>query len=182
MFSSLLLCAALAVGQTGNPAPTAPPEPSPGSGTTLALPASLFPSPADQPPPAPAGPTEPPRRAMPSPFDSPPLPGSEYQGYPLIGVPPDFTIWPLMQALQGTSLDDALISNRIRFYGWVTVEGNLSTSKNSQHAGLLLDSPQQRRYGPGRLPPRAQRWTRCRPTTSTGASAPPCSTASTTAT
>ena len=29
---------------------------------------------------------EPPRRAMPSPWDSPPFPGSEYQGYPLIGV------------------------------------------------------------------------------------------------
>jgi len=68
---------------------------------------------------------------MPSPFDSPPFPGSEYQGYPLIGTPPDFYMWPLMQALQGTYLDDALISNKIRFYGWLTAEGNLSTSKNS---------------------------------------------------
>jgi len=33
-----------------------------------------------------AGP-EPPRRALPSPWDSPPFPTSEYQGYPLIGVP-----------------------------------------------------------------------------------------------
>src|SRR5258706_1168096 len=30
---------------------------------------------------------EPPRRAMPAPLSSPPLPGAEYQGYPLIGVP-----------------------------------------------------------------------------------------------
>jgi hypothetical protein len=71
------------------------------------------------------------RRAMPSPFDSPPFPGTEYQGYPLIGVPPDNTRWPLMKALQGTPFMDLLDSARIRAYGWVTVEGNWSTSKNS---------------------------------------------------
>jgi hypothetical protein len=74
---------------------------------------------------------EPPRRAMPSPFDSPPFPGSEYQGYPIIGVPPDTSRWLLMKALQGTWYDDVLDSQRIRMYGWVTVEGNWSTSKNS---------------------------------------------------
>jgi hypothetical protein len=72
-----------------------------------------------------------PRRALPSPFDSPPLPGSEYQGYPLIGVPPDNTMWPLMKALQGTPGGDFLISNRTRFYGWVTAEGNWSTSRDA---------------------------------------------------
>jgi hypothetical protein len=75
--------------------------------------------------------TEPKRRAMPSPFDSPPLPGSEYQGYPLIGVPPDYTIWPLMKAIQGTPAAGLLNDNRIRIYGWVTAEGNLSTAKNT---------------------------------------------------
>src|SRR5262249_31360487 len=30
---------------------------------------------------------EKPRRALPSPWDAPPFPNSEYQGYPLIGVP-----------------------------------------------------------------------------------------------
>jgi hypothetical protein len=71
------------------------------------------------------------RRAMPSPFDSPPFPGSEYQGYPLIGVPPDTTRWPLMKALQGTPFMDALDSAGVRVSGWVTVEGNVSNSKNS---------------------------------------------------
>jgi hypothetical protein len=79
--------------------------------------------------PKPAG--EPPRRAMPSPFDSPPFPGSEYQGYPIIGVPPDNTMWPLMRALQGTPIGDYLITNKTRVYGWVTGEANVSTSKQT---------------------------------------------------
>jgi Putative beta-barrel porin-2, OmpL-like. bbp2 len=193
MFSSLLYCAVLAVGQSADmppqtpgserPAPptwpypsgrsfaspdnsprtepssplppptlpnSTPVAPTPGAPgvpqqvpTTLAeqdapaenigitLPASLFPSPSDQPPaPEKPAPKEY-RRAMPSPWDSPPIPGSEYQGYPIIGVPPDFTMWPMMKALQGTYLDDALIANKIRVYGWVTAEANLSTSKNA---------------------------------------------------
>ena len=103
-------------------------NPPPNAGVSFGLPTTLFPPPVDQ---APKTVETPYRRALPSPWDSPPIPGSEYQGYPIIGVPPDFTIWPLMKELQGTYLDDALISNRIRFYGWVTVEGNLSTSKNT---------------------------------------------------
>jgi hypothetical protein len=71
------------------------------------------------------------RRALPSPFDSPPFPGSEYQGYPIIGVPPDNTVWPLMKAIQGTPTGDILNSNKIRAYGWITAEANWSTSKNS---------------------------------------------------
>jgi hypothetical protein len=160
MIESLLLCGALAVGQApapvtppgwpypsgrtfsalDNPAEGAPPlalppapvaEPVAEPAPSLALPASLFPGPAEQAAPAAKPPEKPYRRAMPSPWDSPPIPGSEYQGYPIIGTPPDFTMWPLMKALQGTYLDDALISNKIRFYGWVTIEGNLSTSKNA---------------------------------------------------
>jgi hypothetical protein len=72
-----------------------------------------------------------PRRALPSPWDSPPFPGSEYQGYPLIGLPPDYTMWPFMKLIQGTPLSDLLLSEKIRFYGWVTVEGNWSNAKNS---------------------------------------------------
>jgi hypothetical protein len=71
------------------------------------------------------------RRALPSPWESPPFPGSEYQGYPLFGVPPDTTRYLLMRSLQGTWFGDLLDSQRIRMYGWVTVEGNLSTCKNS---------------------------------------------------
>ena len=40
-----------------------------------------------------------PRRAPPSPWDSPPFPTSEYQGYPLIGVPPSATEDPMHKAL-----------------------------------------------------------------------------------
>jgi hypothetical protein len=86
-------------------------------------------------------PAEEKRRAMPPPFDSPPFPGSEYQGYPLIGVPPDTTRWPLMKAMQGTFLGDALDTARIRTYGWVTVEGNWSTSKNSNTPGSYWIRP-----------------------------------------
>lgn len=32
------------------------------------------------------------RRALPAPFASPPFPSAEYQGYPLIGVPPSDTV------------------------------------------------------------------------------------------
>src|SRR5262249_52467289 len=39
-----------------------------------------------------------PRRAPPSPWDSPPFPNSEYQGYPLIGVPASSSVYPLLQA------------------------------------------------------------------------------------
>jgi hypothetical protein len=67
---------------------------------------------------------------MPSPF-GPPLPGSEYQGYPLFGLPPDTTRWPLMKALQGTPIQDFFDSLKIREYGWVTWEANWSTSAHS---------------------------------------------------
>jgi Putative beta-barrel porin-2, OmpL-like. bbp2 len=71
------------------------------------------------------------RRALPGPFASPPFPSSEYQGYPLIGVPVDTTRWPLMKAMQGTWLGDVLDSERIRTYGWINVSANVSNAKNS---------------------------------------------------
>jgi hypothetical protein len=74
---------------------------------------------------------EPKRRALPSPWSSPPFPGSEYQGYPLIGVPVDNTLWPLQKFMQGTYPGDLLNAARIRLYGWVTVEGNVSTDRFS---------------------------------------------------
>ena len=74
---------------------------------------------------------EPPRRANPSPWDSPPFPGSEYQGYPLIGVPYSTKEWPLQKALAGTALGQFLKDNRIYVYGWITASGNISSSKNS---------------------------------------------------
>lgn len=74
---------------------------------------------------------EPARRALPAPFESPPLPSAEYQGYPLVGVPPDNTEWPLMASFKGTLWGDLFKKNRIRMYGWFNGSGNLSNCKHS---------------------------------------------------
>lgn len=55
-------------------------------------------------------PEAPKRRALPSPWQAPPFPSSEYQGFPLIGVPPDTTRWPLMKILQGTGTTNSILS------------------------------------------------------------------------
>jgi hypothetical protein len=91
----------------------------------------FFPSPnangADEPAPR--------RRTNPSPWDSPPFPVNEYQGYPLVGVPPDTTVWPLMKAIYGcnTPLTDAIKDSKIKFYGWVTASGNWSTATGTNN-------------------------------------------------
>jgi hypothetical protein len=72
-----------------------------------------------------------PRRALPSPWDSPPFPGSDYQGYPLIGVPYSTKQWPLMKALSGNWLGDAMNASRIKAYGWAVGSGNWSSAKKS---------------------------------------------------
>jgi hypothetical protein len=59
------------------------------------------------------------------------MPSGEWQGYPLIGVPPDTTRYPLMKYLQGTWPGDLLDSERIRVYGWINAAGNWSTSRHS---------------------------------------------------
>jgi hypothetical protein len=74
---------------------------------------------------------EPPRRAMPSPWSSPPFPGSEFQGYPLIGVPVSQTDYPFMKGIYATPWGDAIKETRIKFDGWVTASGNWSTDRNS---------------------------------------------------
>ena len=38
------------------------------------------------------------RRALPPPFESPPFPSAEYQGYPLVGVPPGDEVYPLNES------------------------------------------------------------------------------------
>jgi hypothetical protein len=112
---------------TGVPVPSAEDAPTPG--VTIALPASLFPS-SEQAAVSKPSPT-PDRRALPPVFPSPPFPSSEYQGYPLVGVPPDTTQWPLMKAIQGTYLGDFLNTNRVRVYGWLNASANWSTSRHS---------------------------------------------------
>ncbi len=75
---------------------------------------------------------EPPRRALPGPFPSPPFPSSEYQGYPLVGVPPsDESGYPLMQAIFKSPWGEAFKKSRINIYGWVNGSGNLSTCHHS---------------------------------------------------
>jgi hypothetical protein len=96
-----------------------------------ALTAAYSDTPAAPPAAKPADDAQPKRRALPAPFNAPPFPTSEYQGYPLIGVPVDTTRYALMKALQGTYAGDLLDSNRIRAYGWVNAAGNVSTARNS---------------------------------------------------
>jgi hypothetical protein len=74
---------------------------------------------------------EKPRRHPPEPWSSPPFPTHEYQGYPLIGVPPESHDYPLMKALEGTRTGDWLKDHKIEIYGWVTASGNWSTAQAS---------------------------------------------------
>lgn len=74
---------------------------------------------------------EPPRRALPAPFESPPFPSAEYQGYPLIGVLPDDTVWPLMKSIYDTSWGKCLEKYRIRTYGWFNASVNASSCRHS---------------------------------------------------
>jgi len=66
------------------------------------------------------------QRVLPSPILSPPFPGAEWDGGPIIGAPIDDTYYPL-QKLLGMANN----KSRVRFYGWVDVGGDLSTSKHS---------------------------------------------------
>lgn len=74
---------------------------------------------------------EPPRRALPAPFESPPFPSSEYQGYPLIGVPPSDTVYPLMKLLYKTKNGECIKRSRIQAYGWFNGSINASNCKHS---------------------------------------------------
>jgi hypothetical protein len=71
------------------------------------------------------------RRALPEPWSAPPFPGHEYQGYPLIGVPPSSDVYPFMKAVYEGPWGEAIKDTRIKFYGWVTTSGNWSNNKNS---------------------------------------------------
>jgi Putative beta-barrel porin-2, OmpL-like. bbp2 len=108
------------------PAPTAPPESHGFFGTLWKAYVDEF-----VPPPATEEP-ELPRRALPAPLDSPPFPSSEWQGFPLIGVPYSATEYPLTKALYAIpGVGDFLKSERIKVYGWINASGNWSSSDNS---------------------------------------------------
>src|SRR5438105_12375728 len=75
---------------------------------------------------------EPLRRALPAPLDSPPFPSSEWQGFPLVGVPYGTKDYPLTKALYGTgAFGEFLKEQRIKVYGWINASGNWSSSSNS---------------------------------------------------
>ena len=71
------------------------------------------------------------RRALPAPFDSPPFPSAEYQGFPLIGLPPSDTTYPLMKAIYGGPCGDEIKESRMKVYGWFNSSANWSTNKRS---------------------------------------------------
>lgn len=73
---------------------------------------------------------EPYRRALPAPFASP-FPVTEWQGFPLVGVPRSDSTYPLMKAMYDGPNGDAIKDTHIKVYGWVNGSGNLSTSKDS---------------------------------------------------
>lgn len=78
-----------------------------------------------------ASPEEPPRRALPAPFASPPFPSSEYQGYPLVGVPPSDDVYPLMKAIYRLPNGDAIKKSHVKLYGWINGSGNVTNCKHS---------------------------------------------------
>jgi len=83
-------------------------------------------------PPPPSDEAEVPRRALPAPLDSPPFPSSEWQGFPLLGVPYSTTEYPLTKALYTLpGIGNFLKEERIKVYGWINASGNWSSADNS---------------------------------------------------
>jgi len=77
-------------------------------------------------------PDKPARRALPEPWSSPPFPGHEYQGYPLVGVPPSTDVYPLMKAVYDCCpYGEEIKDSRVKLYGWATASGNWSNANNS---------------------------------------------------
>lgn len=72
-----------------------------------------------------------PRRALPAPLKSPPMPTAEWQGFPLVGVPPSDSVYPLMKGIYATPWGDAVKDSRIKLYGWINASGNWSTARDS---------------------------------------------------
>jgi hypothetical protein len=135
MYTILMLSSVLATGQT---AAEKQPEASPNAAVAPCGPScqtregflrrlySAYFGPEDPP----SNEPEPARRALPAPFAAP-FPATEWQGFPLIGVPMDSTDYPLMKAIYGGPCGDAIKDTRIKAYGWINSSANFSNSKNS---------------------------------------------------
>jgi hypothetical protein len=83
------------------------------------------------PPPSSGDEQEPKRRALPEPWKSPPFPGHEFQGYPLIGVPPEPISNPLMMGIYNSCAGDFFKRSKIGIEGWVTSSYNWSQDRQS---------------------------------------------------
>ena len=86
--------------------------------------------------PKPGDPPPTPRRIGPQPFDGPPFPTGDWQiggGPNVIGDPGALrdNPYPLMQAIYDGPGGKAWYDSRIQLYGWETISGNLSTSRNT---------------------------------------------------
>ncbi len=88
-------------------------------------------------------PEEPSKRwdALPEPFSSPPFPMHEFQGYPLPGVPREDERYPLMEAIYDGPCGEAIKDSQVKFYGWVTGEGNFSTANHTSPPGTTVNKP-----------------------------------------
>jgi len=89
-----------------------------------------FPKHIPKPPEEPEEP-EPARRAPPSPWDAPPFPMSEYQGYPLIGVPAGTIVDPFMRAVYSGPWGEEVKKSRVEMHGWITTAGVWGNAKHS---------------------------------------------------
>ena len=83
----------------------------------------------------------------------------------------DSTGYPIMKGLYATPWGDAIKESGIKFDGWVTAAGNWSTAKNSNAPASYWIVPNHYELDQLVFRSSASR-TRCRPTTSTGVSAP----------
>ena len=111
--------------------------------------------------------TPPPRRALPAPWASPPFPSGEYQGYPLIGVPPSESSYPLQKALTSGCYGDFFKDNRISIDGWVNASVNASNCQNSNSPSAYWLVPNEPELDQIVLR-LSDRPTPCRPITSIG--------------
>jgi hypothetical protein len=70
------------------------------------------------------------RRALPAPFGAP-FPATEWQGFPLLGLPPGSSTYPLMSAIYDGPYGEAIKESRVKAYGWINSSASFATAKQS---------------------------------------------------